>query len=543
MQQTPIASDQVGKEDGARSKGVEEELARLSSLPEHNPDPVIESDLEGRVTYLNPVARERFPDLSTTALQHPLLVDLQAIIRTLREKRQASFAREVAVGDFVYEEKISYVEAGRLARIYAHDITQRKRAERALREKAAAERVRAEALAMRSGDDLRNVVVTMFREIRALGVETPAVAIFFPDEREGRIRQYVAHENPQRHGISWTSEKMVVVDAEIAVAVLEEPYTDEWTEELERWRQGHLWSEVRSLEEDEVELRHFFEGLGFNGLPPILGPEWGVTYVPFEHGWVTVRYRKSLVPPEILVQDLTEAVSLGYVRFLDFEKIDAVQRQLIDELESRVEERTAALAQSNTLLQEEVGERQKAEENMRRSERYFRSLIEHSSDVVAVVDTDGTIQYVSDSLKQVLGYVPEDMVGRNFLDKVHPADLEQIKAVQVQICDLHSAFTTAELRMQHQDLSWRIVQVAFNNQLGNEAVTGVVVNIQDITERKQTEMQLVQAQKLESIGQLAAGIAHEINSPMQFVSDNAYFLRQAFRIVDLTTFPFRGVDS
>ena len=67
---------------------LEETMARLATFPEQNPNPVIETDLEGQVTYLNPVAKERFPDLHTAGLQHPILEGLESIIHTLKEGKE-----------------------------------------------------------------------------------------------------------------------------------------------------------------------------------------------------------------------------------------------------------------------------------------------------------------------------------------------------------------------------------------------------------------------------------------------------------------------
>ena len=118
---------------GGPALNSESDAARLASFPEFNPDPVVETDLEGRVTYVNPVARERFPDLEQTGLRHPFLHDLPAITQAL-EGGQKSILRELSVGEFVYEQKTVCLPDTGIVRIYAHDITQRKRAERALRE-------------------------------------------------------------------------------------------------------------------------------------------------------------------------------------------------------------------------------------------------------------------------------------------------------------------------------------------------------------------------------------------------------------------------
>ena len=116
---------------------ADNEAIRLASFPEQNPDPVIEADLEGRVTYLNPMARTRFPDLEKLGSFHPLLRDLQSIIETLEQGGDVSVLRELEVGDFVYDQKTTWIPNSRLVRMYLHDITQRKLAEEAVRESEA----------------------------------------------------------------------------------------------------------------------------------------------------------------------------------------------------------------------------------------------------------------------------------------------------------------------------------------------------------------------------------------------------------------------
>ena len=109
--------------DVTEIKRTEAKLVRLASFPEQNPDPVVEIDLEGGLTYLNPIARERYPDLLATGLQHPLLQGIEALIEEFRSGGNPSIVRELPVRGFMYNQKIVYMPESHLIRIYNNDIT------------------------------------------------------------------------------------------------------------------------------------------------------------------------------------------------------------------------------------------------------------------------------------------------------------------------------------------------------------------------------------------------------------------------------------
>ena len=203
---------------------------------------------------------------------------------------------------------------------------------RATARERAAERVRAEALSMRSTDDLAKVVVFMFQEMLRNGVEVPGLNIGFVDEDAGFVRHYFALENPHKYGVSWTFPDLKEIDDEIAVGIwkrrirrLKDPYMD-------RWRSNTPWTSMT----DDSDRRFFTALLGFDRDLPTTGAGWALTTVPFTNGWVTYRQREYSQQSEALVKGMSEALSLSFVRFLDFTKLDEEHRRRIDELQEEL---------------------------------------------------------------------------------------------------------------------------------------------------------------------------------------------------------------
>lgn len=122
----------------AEYRTSEAKLAQLANFPQQNPDILVETDVRGRVTYLNPVAQARFPELRREGFSHPLLRELPAIVQAFEHGGPSHASSEIQLGDAYFERQTCYArerDAARI-RVYLHDITLRKRAEQAIQKLA-----------------------------------------------------------------------------------------------------------------------------------------------------------------------------------------------------------------------------------------------------------------------------------------------------------------------------------------------------------------------------------------------------------------------
>ena len=130
-----------------------------------------------------------------------------------------------------------------------------------------------------------------------------------------------------------------------------------------------------------------------------------------------------------------------------------------------------------------------------RGERWFRSLAQNSSDVVMILEADGTVRYVSPAVERVLGYRPEDFVGTLAFDYVHPEDIEHMSKSFAETLQKPGLHPPVEYRVRAADGSWRHVEAIRSNWLDDPHMVGVVANVRDVSERKRAEEALQESEE------------------------------------------------
>ncbi len=187
-----------------------------------------------------------------------------------------------------------------------------------------------------------------------------------------------------------------------------------------------------------------------------------------------------------------------------------------------------------TLL--DITQLKETEAALRRNESLFSAIHSHVVDLVAIIDAQGHRLYTSPSYQFVLGYSEAELNGFSATNLIHPEELARVSQALKGLLE-GRPIQMLEYRLRHKDGRWLHFEstAAVIPDQENGSFRALVV-ARDVSERKASELnqaamevQLRQAQKLEAIGQLAAGIAHEINTPTQFIGDNTTFLRDAFQ--------------
>jgi len=155
---------------------------------------------------------------------------------------------------------------------------------------------------------------------------------------------------------------------------------------------------------------------------------------------------------------------------------------------------------------------QAAEAALRVSEQRFRALVEESWDAVALFAADGTIVYGSPATTRLLGYDLSEFVGRNAMEFIHSDDRAAVLLRLEEVTARPRSRVHVAARVRHKNGTWRHLEGVLTNLLDDPSVAAIVNNYRDVTDRRLLEEQIVLSQKMEAIGRLAGGVAHDFNN-------------------------------
>ena len=229
-------------------------------------------------------------------------------------------------------------------------------------------------------------------------------------------------------------------------------------------------------------------------------------------------------------------IRLTKLTVTDLKDHEKTVQALNESLEDKVRQRTSALQESMKELAVEVEDRIKATKETLQMSEELQLILNTISTGIRVINENYQVEKVNDKFCQLTGLSSDELIGNHCYENF--ADEECRKSKN---CPLHtlqerletSTITATKNTKDGREIHFRITAAPLKN--ADDNVIGIVEDFHDITPlinaQKETELaqsRLHQAAKLESVGQLAAGIAHEINTPVQFIGTNIEFFKESF---------------
>jgi PAS domain S-box-containing protein len=161
----------------------------------------------------------------------------------------------------------------------------------------------------------------------------------------------------------------------------------------------------------------------------------------------------------------------------------------------------------------DITEKRKMEQELAQQEEFRRRLLESFPDLILVVDLEERYTFVSARARDLLGYQPQEMLGKKISELADHSP--ELAALYHEVVSGKEAFASAEYGARHHDGNWRTMRAAGSRLVDAEGkTTGVIISVRDITVERKLEQQVVQSERLAAMGAMIGGVAHELNNPL-----------------------------
>jgi len=163
----------------------------------------------------------------------------------------------------------------------------------------------------------------------------------------------------------------------------------------------------------------------------------------------------------------------------------------------------------------DVTEQREMERRLHREQEFARRLMDSFPDLVVTLDAESRYTFISPQILDVLGYQPEDLIGKKLGSHIDPHDLPAMQELIANLISGHCSNGQIEYRTQHKNGAWQLFRASarpLHDEMGR--TTGIIASVRDITEQQRLQQQLIQSERLAAMGQMIAGVAHELNNPL-----------------------------
>jgi PAS domain S-box-containing protein len=163
----------------------------------------------------------------------------------------------------------------------------------------------------------------------------------------------------------------------------------------------------------------------------------------------------------------------------------------------------------------DITERREMERRLHKQQEFARRLIDSFPDLILVLDATAHYTFISPRINEILGFQPDDAPDMELGDRTHSEDRAALRSLFDEILGGRLAFGSLEVRVRHKQGGYRRIRCHFSPLFDESGkIEGVVISGRDVTDLKRLEEQLIQSEKLAAMGQMLAGVAHELNNPL-----------------------------